>query len=1380
MTADIQSWLDAQKLTDQQRSSVESEDRRLFIAAGAGTGKTKTITTKVAYLMLKRNALAFNQISDLLAITFTRKAAGELSSRLRRVLKENGRPDEAQKVDSAWVSTIHGMCARILRDSALEIGTDPKFSICTDDTVASLQAQAINQVLSTAKGKYEPLFREYKVDNGYYDSFSVTGISGEMLRKRSLAINAAEHPMDLGPKPKTAVDILEEAIAVLDETLCALKAETKPTGATLLTIDFAEESLAAVKAGLQEVRKEPSEAERLKKAADFMAIALKSDNFATRQKAKTQTKACKNKMWDLSYELQLAVAYPLIDLFADLADEIIARYQKLKRERGEMDNDDLLAALYKAFSEHPQLVKKYAKTFKLMLIDEFQDTDQIQTAIAKMLSQASDVNSLVTVGDAQQSIYRFRGADVNLFRRYQEEIDESEQRTMSTNFRSHEDILDYVNTIFGTDSVFNKDGRYIKLESPESSKAGNGKLGSEPRVSLLLTCTSSGTKGASADSMARLEALRIAVAFDHYRKMGYQPRDMALLLRTLSRVEEYTDILREIGFDAVITGGTIFWKQYEPALMRHILRFMANPNNDEASYFVLSSPMLDLEPRDLAVLAQWKKSARGTVYRPSLYASLVSKDAFDDLGDRAKRAIKLLENLLHDGSEKPSQAIRRFADESGYLARLSAEGMAGTQKAANFMKALRFVEEIEEDSSASRSTVAWRYSELMKSEPKHGPGVLSTEDPNAIQVMTIHASKGLEFPIVALGGFDSSEKADDKFMFEDFGDKDFVSLKGDKIAKQWKGCEPAKDYVPAGIRIKDVAPIAKQLVPQQTNRLRYHLYLQAAILNEEKEEKRRLFYVGATRARDALVLAIQPPTTEKGIKANTTIREDMAEMFSGGIFPTENGLYDLDDGGKLDYRLIQVEDTGHAEDLFEEIYEEHFGEERESEKRLAKSPLPQGHLNPSVDRALENADYHEFSYSTLPEYNGKDSTRLKEEMLTGKKSKRGPKSREERDKIRSTALALGKALHAYMEYQVLTGGFFSDQDAEDDAKIEQIAAQFELAPKEQKRLRNAIEAWSSSDLARKARSFAHVDTEVPFYIRFTDEEDGAEGHKPIYFTGEIDLLCHNDSDDDPHAFIVDYKTGGEQEDSETYLKSKHRLQAHCYAYAAFVRGFKSVDVEFACMEHEAEDGDLLSISYHFEEDDIELVKAVIYHKWKEQNDLRQSKSSSTTSSGAATGENPVQAAVPAGISNPGPTREKQGKQDEETSATASDRIILALEADFEDSEKEEVSEAIERIDRDELTPDEDQLLDDIADASERFAGCLASAEVTFEDAEGGTSLAMLCWQDEKVALLSNEDLLGFEECFGAFDGIEGWIILKANEVTLGQVVEAVRGKNEKA
>ncbi|MGN0261553.1 MAG: 3'-5' exonuclease, partial [Eggerthellaceae bacterium] len=1063
---------------------------------------------------------------------------------LRRVLKENGRPDEAQKVDSAWVSTIHGMCARILRDSALEIGTDPKFNICTDDTVASLQAQAINQVLSTAGGKYEPLFREYKVDSRGYDSFSVTGISGEMLRKRSLAINAAEHPMDLGPKPKTAVDILEEAIGILDETLCALKAEAKPTGATLLTIDFAEESLEAVKAGLQEVRKEPSEAERLRQAADIMA---------------------------------------------------------------------------------------------------------------------------------------------------------------------------------------------------------------------------------------RLEALRIAVAFDHYRKMGYQPRDMALLLRTLNRVEEYTDILREIGFDAVITGGTIFWKQYEPALMRHILRFMANPNNDEATYFVLSSPMLDLEPRDLAVLAQWKKSARGTVYRPSLYASLVSKETFDDLGDRAKRAIRLLESLLHDGSEKPSQAIRRFADESGYLARLSEEGMAGAQKAANFMKALRFVEEIEEDSSASRSTVAWRYSELMKSEPKHGPGVLSTEDPNAIQVMTIHASKGLEFPIVALGGFDSPAKADDKFMFEDFGDRDYVSLKGDKIAKRWKGCKPATDYVPAGIRINDVASVAKDLVPQQTNRLRYHLYLQAAILNEEQEEKRRLFYVGATRARDALVLAIQPPATEKGINADSIIRKDMAEMFPGSTFPTEDGLYDLNDGGKLDYRLIRVEDTRHAQDLYSAIYEEHFGEEPEQERELAASRLPQGHLNPSVDRALENADYHEFSYSTLPEYNGKDSTRIKNEMLTGKKSKRGPRSREEMDEIRSTALALGKALHAYMEYQVLTGKSLADRDAADDGKINQIAAQFELAPKEQKRLRKAIEAWNSSDLARRTQSFAHVDTEVPFYIRFADEAEGAEGHKPIYFTGEIDLLCYNDIDDDPHAFIVDYKTGGEQEDTETYLKSKHRLQAHCYAYAAFKRGFKSVDIEFACMEHEAENGDLLSVSYHFEEEDIELVKAVIYHTWKEQNDSKQSKNGRAASDAANAEKGQAQADPQAGCA-PASAFEKQSDQCDGYNAPESNRIILALEADFEDAETEGVAEAIERIDRDELTPDEDQLLDDIADASERFEGSLASAEVTFEDAEGGASLAMLCWQDERVLLLSNEDLLGFEECFGDFDGIEGWTILRANEVTLEQVIEAVRGE----
>lgn len=1375
MATDIQSWLEAQGLTDQQRSSVESEGRHLFISAGAGTGKTKTITTKVAYLMAKRNAMAFDQISDLLAITFTRKAAGELSSRMRRVLKENGRPDEAQKVDSAWVSTIHGMCARILRDSALEIGTDPKFSICTDDTVSSLQAQAINQVLSAADGRYEPLFREYRVDSfGGYDHFSVTGVSETMLRKRSLAVNAAEHPMELGPAPKTAAEILEEAAAVLGETVCALEAEAKPTQLTLETISFAEDSIAAVKAGLREVLGEPSEEERLKMAADVLAVALQSDNYSTRQSAKTHTRACRDKMWDLAFELRLAVAYPHISLFAELADKIIAQYRQLKRERGEMDNDDLLAALYKAFSEHPQLVRKYADTFKLMLIDEFQDTDQIQTAIAKMLSQASDTNSLVTVGDAQQSIYRFRGADVNLFRKYQGEISESEQRTMSTNFRSHEDVLDYVNTVFGTEQVFNKDGRYIKLSTPGPSPRDGSRLGSEPRVSLLLTCTSSSTRTkASSDAMARLEALRIAVAFDHYRKMGYEPREMALLLRSLSRVEEYTDILREIGFDAVITGGTIFWKQYEPALVRHILRFMANPNNDEASYFVLSSPLLDLEPRDLAILAQWRRSAKGAVYRPPLYEALTSEESHADLGDRAKRAIKLLGNLLADNADKPSQAIRRFADESGYLTRLAEEGMAGTQKAANFMKALRFVEEIEEDSSASVPTVAWRYAELMDSEPKHGPGVLSTEDPNAIQVMTIHSSKGLEFPVVALGGFDSPVKVDDGFMLEDFGANDYVSLKGDKIAKRWKECEPAKGYLPAGINIEAAAPYAKELVPRQTNRLRYHRYLQAAILNEEQEETRRLFYVGATRARDALVMAIQPPIEKDTVILNSVIREDMADMFPEGMFPLEDGLYDLNDGGCLDYRFIHVESTAHAEELFDQIYEECFGEEYEESRNRASSRLPQGHLSFSVNRALENADYHEFSYSTLPEYRGKDYRRLADEARDGRPVKKRARSREERDKIRSTALSLGNALHAYMEYQVLTGEFAHAGEVVDETKLRQIASQHELAEKEQERFRKAVSAWNGSDLAARARSFDRVHTEVPFYVRFEEETGGAEGHKPIYFTGEIDLLCHNDAPDDARAFVVDYKTGGEQDDSKTYLKSKHRLQAHCYAYAAFEKGFSIVDVEFACMEHEADGGGLLSVAYHFEADDRELVKAVIYDSWKQQNGPKKEASEEESPGTSAKKPDVQQAIVPERAPDPEPPQGERDGRGEVAGGSGGDRVVLLLEVELDDAATGEASEAVDGVDREELTPDEDQLLDDIAAASKRFEGHPTSAEVTFVDPEGGTSLAMLCWRDERVVLLSADNLLGFEECFGEFDEIEGWTVLKANEVSVCQVVEAV-------
>ena len=426
------------------------------VSAGAGSGKTFTLTERIAHA-LADPASGVDDIDQILAITFTNKAAAELKGRVRSTLRAQGLFDQARKVDGAWISTIHGMCSRILRANALEIGIDPGFTVMED--LSEILGQAIEEVLEESRASdyraYRQLFDAYPVTDSpaAFGSDSVTSLLNTLLAKAYELPNgfddlrliaSREEP---GQLARQLLAIYEDSLALMEQIKeSATQAQNKLTCKQALDAlnDLMESDSSQVYAVLSSCRRLDGRCGSKEQKAFIKELNARFDEVVLR------ILLCKSAL--------------IFDQLVQLARKVDELFAAKKRRLAVLDNSDLIRQALRAL-ENPQVKALYEDKFRLVMVDEFQDTDALQLAIVSKLSGAGQ-RYLCTVGDAQQSIYRFRGADVALYRTYQREMfserilaegGEPCALQLTRNFRSHGDVLAFVKKVCAQQSVFGQD-----------------------------------------------------------------------------------------------------------------------------------------------------------------------------------------------------------------------------------------------------------------------------------------------------------------------------------------------------------------------------------------------------------------------------------------------------------------------------------------------------------------------------------------------------------------------------------------------------------------------------------------------------------------------------------------------------------------------------------------------------------------------------------------------------------------------------------------------------------------------------------------------------------------------------------------------------------
>ena len=908
----------AVRFTEEQRACVEQLAGPVDISAGAGSGKTFTLTQRIA-AALADPASGVDDIDQICAITFTRKAAAELKGRVRSTLRAQGRLDQAMKVDGAWISTIHGMCSRILRAEALQLGVDPAFRVLEGKERDDLLAQALSEVLGRPSDIVEGAVRDALLREFAVRSYRGEASVASMVAR--LADAAAAMPGGAGgfvrgpepPLPSTLARQLLEAYRAVEPFYRDCK-PSKTRDAALADLERACEELEVfVGSGSQDL-------DGLLRVLDGCPLLRKiNTKDEARGEAFDAYQAAHSRV---AQNAALARGGALLDELMDMARRVDEAFSRLKRASAALDNNDLVRLALRAL-EDPVVGARYADRFKLVMVDEFQDTDALQIAIVRHLA-GPGLRYLCTVGDAQQSIYRFRGADVNGYRAFRAQLAAPEIAQaggsasllrLTRNFRSHGDVLAFVKKVCAQPCVFGDD--FLDLSAVYD---GARYRSADPRVHLTVTMLPAGRAKAGEAARARTTTAReVAAHFARLREAGHEPSEMVLLLGGMTHAQEYAAELRRAGFECIVAGGSTFFSFPEVSVVRALASAVANPEDTQALFEVLTSDMFRLSADDLLRMATGWDEVWGIPKNRKLDRGLAALRREAGLPPALRQAVEVLGRALdavrYTGL---ARALEGALVDSGWLARLQLRGAEGAAAIANILKAVRLVRDFEEGGAVGPSSVAGRLTALFDAGSKDKPGVLNASGGNAVRIMTIHASKGLEFPLVAVAELPTGDVRRGALALESRAGRTCVALMPG-AATMPAGSALAKAAAKVPVRGAD-GPLAWDDALAASDPACFYGALGDIEAAEEAAEGQRLFYVAATRAKEAVAVFL----TVRAKKDDPTckgVADDIRSAFFGQeAFPLDARQLDYGGSQPAAYRCVLVSDevaAGDAGDLLD-------------------------------------------------------------------------------------------------------------------------------------------------------------------------------------------------------------------------------------------------------------------------------------------------------------------------------------------------------------------------------------------------------------------------------------------------------------------------------
>jgi ATP-dependent helicase/nuclease subunit A len=832
------SYLEQADLSEPQRKVLRDGRPRRLVAAGAGSGKTRLLVAYFVHTLLDKGV----PLEELAAVTFTRKAGSELAERIRRELVEQGHPELARGIDRAAIGTIHGLCSRLLREQPLRAGIDPAFSILEADAASLIQQEVSRLVWNRVIEK---------ADEGELEALASRGdaLRKEMLelyeRLRGMGQQTPQVHIEPGRSEAGAREALRRACT---EALAEVPIHCKSSP----TLDE----------DLERLRRCVGWLERLAEGTERPRVAATNGFFPTKKTRAAEQWLSPARDALVRYRCALAELElrPVVTVLNRLLALFHQEYTVYKESRGVLDFADLETRVTAMLApEGRRAARGSAAPESLafvshILIDEFQDTNEVQCGILDSLG----AGQVLMVGDERQSIYRFRGADVDVFRRRKEDGGLGQHR-LDTNYRSRPEILDFVNQLFSSQDFFGRDGfdallpgRDLMADPPVGGDpkcgpalGGEGSVQAGSWITEVLVADrpvaveGEGEAASFHQAEARAVAARVRRLVD---EEGFSQGDVVVLLPALSNVTLYQAALLAQGLDIYVVRGKGYYSQDEVADVTALLRLLVNPHDDLSLITVLRSPLVGVSDDCLYLIgrAAHRRTADGRRAR-SLW-DVVREGQVDGLAPDDQHRLALLTGRLDVLRARVGRPwLSRLIDEAVSAFEYDLCLLAAPEskrRFANIRKLMRMAadfEALEGPDLAGFVELVGSLNDLGDAEG-NAPSLAEGED--VVRIMTVHQAKGLEFPAVFLAGLGSAAPADST--------RGFLVGHDGRVAAVLK--EKDKNY-------ETFAPHwgpAPEIAADEKAR--------------EREEDVRLLYVAMTRAKDRLFLVGARPSGNRGVR----------------------------------------------------------------------------------------------------------------------------------------------------------------------------------------------------------------------------------------------------------------------------------------------------------------------------------------------------------------------------------------------------------------------------------------------------------------------------------------------------------------------------------
>lgn len=1182
------------KWTEQQQTAIEAANASFIVSAAAGSGKTAVLTERLVKLLSdEKSGIRADRI---VAVTFTNAAASELKKKLDRRFRQliNDRPGEPfllrQQVllQSAKISTINSFCFDLLRDNITEQGITSGFGVLDENDEKVIKNQAVNELLDIYSHD------EYEKISYLYDKFCINDqqplidvilntdrfLSSVAIGEKWLDKAVLEYKKDFSESIYFNAffeDIcrkLRYALKLAEENISAVK-DIFPD----MTIPQAEKSDIQAREDYSRVMELLSCAEKqlfpddetAEYALNFSRLVQIRGNVEYNAALREIFKERRERIKDIIKSITPCFVSAPRDFeesgkVAELLAEAVKRFRALVWEKkcaknaiSFDDGERLALELLADYDSEGRIIQsetaeRIAEYYDIILVDEYQDSNNKQDLIFKLLSKGYKLDSngnpmygtnAFVVGDVKQSIYRFRLANPRNFigvmessERYTAESDcENKSILLNRNFRSSPQVIDFVNFLFG--QLMTKNCGEIDYTDDEKLYFGAKQYDdgdNQNRITHINFIDTDSEDSENIDDEERLEAeitadkiakmLRegVEVTENDGTKRKCTPKDFCILVRTNPAANIYAKALEKRGIAAKGSEEKGYLKSREIAILTDLLRIIANPLKDIPLAAVMVSPMYPFDIRDIAILRAYdKKQPLFTLVRAAANCEL--EEISPDLSARCADFLESIDSFrLNAVTMTIGELISSIYDTTDFVSVMQ-QYTNGEKKRANLRLLIQYARNYEAASAAEGggglSGFAAHLDRVLESGD-YEQGKVSAASGDYVVVQTMHKSKGLEYPFVFIAELGYEFRYDsERVMCSDDGRIGFIL------------CE--KKYL-----------------------RRYRTFQQIMLSNEGQSETRseelRLLYVALTRAKQQLFVNLKCGTKEK--KRITALMEEcvingsditsLAEsaksysdwfwlcMMMHGDFIAIADKLEID-SGTFGFPAFEIQDK-----LFD------FELSSEFEKMSAAADTT-AYAEPDAETIQRLKEMFDSSYDrTLSNTPSKLSVTQISKKFSGEEDVefqlKRPKLLSEKGRL--TGAERGTAIHTFFQYCS-----FEKAIADTEAEISRLteAGFLTKAQAESINIRK-IQAFFRTDLYKRICGSTNVEREKKFTVaagqlRINDSVFDKLRDSDGMIKGIIDLMF----EEDDGVVIVDYKS--DRFISEEQLRQRYEKQLAIYKAA---------------------------------------------------------------------------------------------------------------------------------------------------------------------------------------------------------------------------------------